>query len=221
MKLTGINHLVFITGDMVRTIRFYRDLLGMELTFGVGRDGIRRYVFTCGNTRIAFFEYAGATPPAKKPQGMAPDEPLCFDHVAFTVATRDALYDAKDQLEAAGIEVHGAVDHSTIWSIYFFDPVNNIPLEVSWDCMEITGAPAMDDINPLAIVDEGAAPQPGHWPMPTRKTSLGEMRPWPGNDAAMRGKMVAAGLARTTSEYDAIPEDLRSRVGPTDGEAAE
>ena len=35
-NLTGINHLAFITDDMVKTIRFYRDLLGMELTAGIG-----------------------------------------------------------------------------------------------------------------------------------------------------------------------------------------
>ncbi len=32
----GINHLAFITNDMNRTIRFYRDLLGFPLTAGVG-----------------------------------------------------------------------------------------------------------------------------------------------------------------------------------------
>ena len=31
MKLQGINHLAFITDDMAQTIRFYRDLLGMQL----------------------------------------------------------------------------------------------------------------------------------------------------------------------------------------------
>ena len=56
MQLTGINHLAFITGDMVKTIRFYRDLLGMELVAGIGHPGYRHYFFSCGNTQVAFFE---------------------------------------------------------------------------------------------------------------------------------------------------------------------
>lgn len=36
MKITGINHLAFITHDMEKTIRYYRDLLGMTLEAGWG-----------------------------------------------------------------------------------------------------------------------------------------------------------------------------------------
>ena len=41
MSLQGINHLAFITDDMATTIRFYRDLLGMKLSAGIGHDGYR------------------------------------------------------------------------------------------------------------------------------------------------------------------------------------
>ena len=63
MSLQGINHLAFITDDMVTTIRFYRDLLGMKLSAGIGHDGYRHYFFQLadGVTHIAFFEYEGAT----------------------------------------------------------------------------------------------------------------------------------------------------------------
>ncbi len=43
MKLTGINHLAFITEDMEKTIRLYRDFLGMELTAGIGHVDYRHY----------------------------------------------------------------------------------------------------------------------------------------------------------------------------------
>ena len=45
MSLQGINHLAFITDDMVKTIRFYRDLLGLKLSTGIGHDGFRHYFF--------------------------------------------------------------------------------------------------------------------------------------------------------------------------------
>ncbi len=41
MLLTGINHLAFITDNLEKTIRFYRDLLGMELVAGIGHEGYR------------------------------------------------------------------------------------------------------------------------------------------------------------------------------------
>ncbi|MFP6689836.1 MAG: VOC family protein, partial [Alphaproteobacteria bacterium] len=55
MYLKEINHLAFITGDMEQTIRFYRDLLGMELTHGIGHDGYRHYFLKTENNYIAFF----------------------------------------------------------------------------------------------------------------------------------------------------------------------
>ena len=42
-KFKGINHLAMATGDMDRTTRFWRDLLGMRLVAGLGKamsDGV-------------------------------------------------------------------------------------------------------------------------------------------------------------------------------------
>ncbi len=197
--LKGINHLAFITDDMVKTIRFYRDLLGMELTAGIGHDGYRHYFFKFGDNHIAFFEYEGARPMVRKFHGVMTEKPLGFDHVSLTVDSKADLFALKDRLEAAGVELTGAIDHGTIWSIYFFDP-NNIPLEISWDCMELTVTPAMDEEDPLAIVAEGPGPQPGHWPEPARATPPAEMRAKPGNGYSMRETFVRAGHGRVLED---------------------
>ncbi len=98
------------------------------------------------------------------------------------------------------MEVTGAVDHGIIWSIYFFDP-NNIPLEASWDCMEMLGAPAIhDDDDPLAVTGEGADPQPGVWPQVTAPTPPEQMVANGGNGFAMRADFLARGLARAKPE---------------------
>ena len=47
MLVKGLNHLAFITSDMEATIRFYRDLLEMDLISGIGHDGFRHYFFKC------------------------------------------------------------------------------------------------------------------------------------------------------------------------------
>ncbi len=136
----------------------------------------------------------------RKFHGQPTDAPLGFDHVSFTVATRRDLFHLKDKLEAAGVEVTGAVDHGTVWSIYFYDP-NNIPLEVSWDCMEILKPPAMDEEEPMDIVAEGARAQPGVWPEVTSPTPPEDMVASPGNGVSMRDTFLKQGVGRVTKEY--------------------
>ncbi len=200
MRITGINHLAFITEDMEKTIRFYRDLLGMELAAGIGHDGYRHYFFRFGDAQIAFFEYGGAKPMERKFHGVKSELPLGFDHVSQTVRSCEALFHFKDKLEAAGFEVTGAVDHGTIWSIYFFDP-NNVPLEISWDCMELIQTPAMDEAEPMDIVAEGASAQPGVWPEVKNPTPPEEMTAHYGNGHTMRETFLRQGSARDTEAY--------------------
>ena len=201
MKLTKFDHVAYITPDMEKTIRFYRDLLGMRLVAGVGHDGYRHYFFEVGDSCIAFFEYDIAQPMAyDKFHGEPTDRPIGFDHVAFTVDSKEDLFEMKDRLEAAGIEVHGAVDHGLFWSIYFFDPVNNLALEATWGFFEITEFPAMYEVEPLKIVAEGADPQPGHWPEVTNPTPPEKMTATPGNGLLMRPTILDSEKGHITQD---------------------
>ena len=61
MHYKGINHLVMVTGDMDATIRFWRDLIGMRLKTGFGKDGFRHYFFEIDEKNtLAFCEWEGA-----------------------------------------------------------------------------------------------------------------------------------------------------------------
>ena len=211
--ITGIDHLAFITDDMTKTVRFYRDLLGMELNAGIGHGGYRHYFFRAGNTCIAFFEYAGASVMEKKNHGVMSKLPLGFDHLSVHVESREQLFAHKDRLEAAGIDVVGAVDHGMIWSIYFFDP-NNIPLEISWATAEVINPPAIHDDDPMPVAAEGSAPQPGHWPEVTDPTPADDMYAYPGNGFDMRDTGLKEGRIRMTEEYLAIPEKKRGIPRP-------
>jgi catechol 2,3-dioxygenase-like lactoylglutathione lyase family enzyme len=203
MALHCINHLAFITNNMTKTVRFYRDLLGMQLTAGIGHDGYRHYFFRMADqaSHIAFFEYEGAQPMNLKFPGNRTTEPIGFDHVSFTVASREELFGLKDTLEAAGFDVHGAVDHGLFWSIYFFDH-NGIPLEATWEMMEITQIPAIEDDAPLAIAAEGSEPQPGHWPEVTKPTLSADMVANSGNGLPMRESFLNQGIARYKYDTD-------------------
>lgn len=199
MELRGINHLAFIAKDMNETIRFYRDLLGMKLWAGVGHDGFRHYFLQAGNTQVAFFGYEEAQAMPYKFHGSPTNEQRGYDHVAFTVDTVDELFAWKDKLEAAGLEVTGAIDHGTLWSIYFFDP-NNIPLEITWDCVEIDQPPVVADDAPLEVVAEGSEPRPGLYPEPEKKTPRSEFRAKDGNGYAMRQALLQSGRGQLKPE---------------------
>jgi len=201
MALKKVDHVAYITPDMEKTIRFYRDLLGMRLVAGVGHEGFRHYFFEVGDNLMAFFEYEGAQPMAyDKFHGAPTTKPIGFDHIAFTVDNKEDLFAVKDRLEAAGIEVTGAVDHGIFWSIYFFDPVNNLPLEATWNFFEFTGAPAMYEVEPLDVVAEGADPQPGHWPEVTRPTPPEEMTATSGNGVLMRQAILQSGTGHISEQ---------------------
>lgn len=198
MSFANVDHIAFITPDLDGTVRFYRDLLGMRLTLGIGHDGYRHYFFECGDNLVAFFHYAGASKMDLKFHGRRTEKPLGFDHLAFTVQTREDLFDMRDRLANAGIEVTGPIDHGAFWSIYFFDN-NNIPLEFAWNLMEITRNPAIVDDDLPAIVLEGADPQPGHWPESDRRTPVEAMVPEKaGNAYALREELLGSGRARLT-----------------------
>jgi catechol 2,3-dioxygenase-like lactoylglutathione lyase family enzyme len=199
MPIRAINHLAFITEDLEKTIRFYRDLLGMKLFAGVGHDGYRHYFLRFGDNQVAFFEYEGASPMEKKFPGTRTTKPLGFDHVSFTVDSCEDLFAFKDRLEAAGVEVHGAVDHGTIWSIYFYDP-NGIPLELSWELLEVTRPPAVSEEVPMPIVAEGSDPKPGMWPEATRRTPPEQWVAKAGNGHVMREAFLSEGSAVLTEE---------------------
>jgi catechol 2,3-dioxygenase-like lactoylglutathione lyase family enzyme len=166
-KYTGIHHLAMITDDMDKTIRFWRDLLGMRMLAATGDGTNRQYYFEISeNNIISFFEWPQAANPEEKDHGVPTKEPLAFDHVAIGVADDEALLSVKKNLEDAGFWVSHVVDHGFIHSIYSFDP-NHIPIEFCVDVEEksLRNILRMSDRKLGAIAGEGHEPQPGKWPL--------------------------------------------------------
>jgi len=73
---------------------------------------------------------------------------------------------------------------------------NNIPLEATWQFMDILKYPAILDDEPLDIAAEGADPQPGHWPEVKKVTAETEMHAVGGNAHPMRKHFLDNDLAR-------------------------
>jgi catechol 2,3-dioxygenase-like lactoylglutathione lyase family enzyme len=181
-KFNGVNHLAMATGDMDKTIRFWRDLLGMRLVAGLGQPGYRHYFFQISEADlIAFFEWPGVRPVAEKEHGRPVSGPYIFDHVSFGVETEDDLWSLKDRLEAAGFPVSDVIDHGFIHSIYAYDP-NGIPIEFSHNVEGINTRkePQMRDRAPSQITFEGPEPQSGIWPGVATPTPKSERIVYPG-----------------------------------------
>ncbi len=182
VRFNGINHLAMATGDMDRTIRFWRDLLGLRLVAGLGKPGYRHYFFEISpHDLIAFFEWPGVQPVEKKDHGYPVKGPFIFDHVSLGVETEDDLWEIKDQLEAAGFEVSGVIDHGFIHSIYAFDP-NGIPIEFSHNVegIDIRRNPSLADTAPSKVSREGPEPRSDVWPAVKSPTPKDKRRVYPG-----------------------------------------
>jgi catechol 2,3-dioxygenase-like lactoylglutathione lyase family enzyme len=182
LKYTGINHLAMVTNDMDKTIRFWRDLLGMRLVAGLGRPGYRHYFFEISHQdMIAFFEWPDVENIPEKDHGVPVKAPFAFDHVSFGVEGDEDLWEIKNRLEAADIWVSELIDHGFIHSIYAFDP-NNIPIEFSAPVLEVDVRkhPRMKDKQPTETALEGSEPISGHWPQPGTPLSSERRLVYPG-----------------------------------------
>ena len=182
VTFNGVNHLAMATGDMDATIRFWRDLLGMRLVAGLGQPGYRHYFFQISDyDLIAFFEWSGVSPVARKDHGRPVTGPFIFDHVSFGVEDEDDLWELKAKLEAAGFGVSDVIDHGFIHSIYSFDP-NGMPVEFSHNVegIDIRRIPSMQDTAPSQVTREGAAPQAGKWPEPKGPIPTAQRIVYPG-----------------------------------------
>lgn len=153
----GVNHLALVTTDMEKTVRFYRDVLGMKLvgTTGGAQDyPYRHYFLSLGpGSTIAFFEWPDVELPPRKDSGI-PATGRQFDHVAIGVDSEDDLAAAQDRLRAADVDVSEVVDHGLCRSIYFEDP-NGISIELAVWSQDLETEPLFADSSPIpAAVEE-------------------------------------------------------------------
>ncbi|NQT74284.1 MAG: VOC family protein [Chloroflexi bacterium] len=182
VKFNGINHLAMATGDMDKTIRFWRDLLGMRLVAGLGQPGYRHYFFEISESDlIAFFEWQEVEPVGNKDHGSPVRGPFIFDHVSFGVEKEDDLWELKGKLESAGFYVSRVIDHGFIHSLYAHDP-NGIPIEFSHNVegIEVRKEPQMQDSVPSDTALAGSEPITDVWPQASVPIPVSQRVVYPG-----------------------------------------
>lgn len=153
MEIKQIHHVAYRCNDAKETVDFYTKNLDMEFLVAISEDRVPStkepdpymHLFLdagMGNI-LAFFEI-----PNSPPMGRDPNTPEWVQHIAFRVEDEAALMQAKEDLEAKGINVLGPTDHAIIKSIYFFDP-NGHRLELT--CITATDD-MMDELKRVAPI---------------------------------------------------------------------
>jgi catechol 2,3-dioxygenase len=111
--------------DLERSLAFYRDVLGFDLT---QRFGSQAAFLSAGGYHhhlgLNTWESAGGQPPPPRATGLY--------HVAFLYPTRAELAAAVRRVRKAGIPLEGAADHGVSEAIYLHDPDRN-GVELYWD----------------------------------------------------------------------------------------
>ncbi len=139
MEATGVSHIAVCVGDLDKSLAFYRDILGMNVTMDEVQDTTRGglpsvYEHQRKTRRTVHVHYGqGHTTPSlvltSHPGDQADGEPIKLDqvgvsHVSFTV---NNLRGFADELIAKGVEIAGGIEafadaQGNVRTFFAFDP---------------------------------------------------------------------------------------------------
>jgi len=127
MKLSGMHHVAYRCKDAKQTVEWYQKYLNMNFVLAIAENQVpstkapdpymHLFMDAGGGNILAFFEI-----PNSPPMGRDVNTPAWVQHIAFKVDSLQDLEEAKQRLQADGIEVIGPTDHTIFKSIYFHDP---------------------------------------------------------------------------------------------------
>lgn len=122
---TSIGHVHLTVGDLDRSLAFYRDILGFEITTRYGDSAV--FLSAGGyhhHIGLNTWEGLGVTPPPRGHSGLF--------HFAVLLPTRKELARTLKRLLEARYPITGASDHGVSEAIYLKDP-DGIGLELYAD----------------------------------------------------------------------------------------
>jgi len=120
-----IGHVHLKVADLERSLAFYRDALGFEVTQLLGKQAA--FLSAGGyhhHIGLNTWESAGGKPPLPGTTGLY--------HFAILYPTRAALANALRRVVKAGVSLDGWADHGVSEAVYLHDPDGN-GVELYWD----------------------------------------------------------------------------------------
>ncbi len=122
---TRIGHVHLKVADIERSLKFYRDLLGFEVTTRYGTDAV--FISAGG-----YHHHIGLNTWFSKGSGPAPKNIPGLFHTAIVYPERKDLAMILDRLQKADYPLTGASDHGVSEALYLNDPDQN-GVELYWD----------------------------------------------------------------------------------------
>ena len=122
---TRIGHVHLKVSDIDRALKFYRDLLGFEITEWYGTSAV---FLSAGG----YHHHIGLNTWYSKNAAPAPRNSAGLFHSAILYPTRKDLAVALKRVIDAGYPITGASDHGVSQAIYLDDPDKN-GVELYWD----------------------------------------------------------------------------------------
>lgn len=112
-----IGHVHLKVADLDRSLAFYRDVLGFEVTVRLPQAAFLSAGGYHHHLGLNTWHSRGGSPPPRSSTGLY--------HVAILYPSRALLADALRRLIAAGIRLDGASDHGVSEALYLHDPDGN------------------------------------------------------------------------------------------------
>jgi catechol 2,3-dioxygenase len=113
-----IGHAHLTVSDLENSLKFYRDILGFEVTTKIGDSAV---FLSAGG----YHHHIGLNTWAGKGAKPAPQGHTGLYHFAILYPTRKELAKALKRLELANYPIEGTADHGVSEAIYLLDPDNN------------------------------------------------------------------------------------------------
>ncbi len=123
--LARIGHVHLKVSDLQRSLEFYRDLLGFELTMMYGDQAA---FLSAGG----YHHHIGLNTWHSLNAPPAQDRAVGLYHTAFVYPTRKDLAKILDRIRSASYPLTGASDHGVSEALYLDDPDGN-GVELYWD----------------------------------------------------------------------------------------
>jgi catechol-2,3-dioxygenase len=119
MEIKELGHLVLYVHDVARSSAFYRDVLGWHQ---ISPEGLPVAAFSSGRTHHELLLIEVGADAASLPRGRH----VGLYHFGLKIGDTDEdLRTALAALQAAGVSIAGAADHTVSHSLYIFDPDGN------------------------------------------------------------------------------------------------
>jgi catechol 2,3-dioxygenase len=120
-----VGHVNLKVSDLNRSIRFYAEVMGLELRQRIGKGGA--FLAAGGyhhHVGLNTLSSLGGAPPPHGHTGM--------HHIAFVYPDRRSLARAVRRVLAHGVVIVHKSDHGVSEAVYFHDPDSNL-IEIYWD----------------------------------------------------------------------------------------